>query len=198
MKLIVGLGNPGERYRETRHNAGRHLVESIARQYKLSFSKKKKLQASLVSFEWDGVPVVLAYPETFMNFSGEPVKKLVDSFGIVFRKDLLVVTDDYALPFGKLRLRSNGSDGGHKGLRSIHQALGSSDYPRLRLGIGKEGAPDESAQELLEDYVLSSFTFSEKREMESFWQKGVEACRLWAVSTVEQAMNVVNVGQTKG
>ncbi len=198
MKLIVGLGNPGDRYQETRHNAGRRLVESIARQYKLSFSKKKKLQASLVSFEWDGVPVVLAYPETFMNLSGEPVRNLADFFGIAFRKDLLVVTDDYALPFGTLRLRSRGSDGGHKGLRSIHQALQSLDFPRLRLGIGKEGVPDESTEELLEDYVLSPFASSEKREMESFWQRGVEACRLWAVSTVEQAMNVVNVGQTKG
>ncbi len=198
MKLIVGLGNPGDRYQGTRHNAGRLLVEFIARHYQLSFSKKKKLEVSVAFLEWEGVPVTLAYPETFMNLSGESVKRLVEHFGIPFRKDLLVVVDDFALPFGRLRLRSKGRDGGHKGLRSIHEALGSTGYPRLRLGIGDEPSLGHSPQEMLEDYVLSFFSVQEKEELEIFLQRGVEACRLWVTCPIEQAMNSVNGGQSKG
>ncbi|HXV27586.1 MAG TPA: aminoacyl-tRNA hydrolase [bacterium] len=197
MKLIVGLGNPGDRYRTTRHNAGRNLIEYIARRYGLSFSREKKLSAFAVCFEWEGIPVTFAYPVTFMNVSGEPVKRLANHFEVNFRKDLLVAVDDSAILFGKLRLRSRGSDGGHNGLKSIHQALGSVEYPRLRMGIGGAEMTDRCFAPPLEDYVLSSFNAREKKEMEAFFKRGLEACRLWVTCPIEKAMNIVNESKTQ-
>ena len=136
MKLIVGLGNPGAKYASTRDNIGRQLIESLARKQRVSFSKKKALQASVVEMDWEGRPVVLAYPETFMNVSGETISSLTQHFSINPQSHLLIAVDDFALPFAKLRLRSRGSDGGHNGLKSITQILGSSYYAMLRLVIG--------------------------------------------------------------
>ncbi len=191
MKLIVGLGNPGSGYSETRHNAGRMLVERIASKQSLKFSKKSALKASLASFDWGGEPAVIAYPETFVNASGEAVGRLVAHLKIVPQKDLLIAVDDVAIPYGTLRLRAKGSSGGHNGLKSVEAALGIPEYARLRLGVGL--SKEEVATELsLKEYVLAPFSRAEKAKMGSFLDQGLEACRLWVTQSITAAMNAVN------
>ena len=194
MKLIVGLGNPGDTYAHTRHNAGRLLVEYIAARESARFFKKKATPAFLAQTEWDKEEVLLAVPATFMNLSGEAVAPLLAHFKINPKKDLLAVVDDAALPFGRLRLRSRGSDGGHNGLKSIQQVIGSSDYARLRIGI----APGEDSEISLEEYVLSGFNAREKKVLPEILQKGYEACCLWATRPMAAAMNVINPLNKKG
>ncbi len=192
---MIGLGNPGSRFSETRHNVGRWFVESLARSHRLKFSKKKSLEASLVSFQWEGTELVLATPETFMNLSGEAVRRLVDHLEIDFQKELLIAVDDIALPLGRLRLRARGSDGGHQGLRSIHQSLASANYARLRFGIAP--AEGEAPLENIEDYVLSSFSGSEKKNLPDLFKKGEQTCRLWLSQSIEAAMNFINPRKNK-
>ncbi len=191
MKLIVGLGNPGSRYSETRHNAGRMLVERIASRHSLKFSKKSALGASLVSFDWDGEPAAIAYPETFVNASGEAVGRLVAHFRIAPQKDLLIAVDDVAIPFGTLRMRAKGSSGGHNGLKSIEAVLAGPEYARLRLGVGL-GKEETAVESPLKEYVLAPFTAIEKAKMGSFLDQGLEACRLWVTQSITAAMNAVN------
>lgn len=195
MKLIVGLGNPGDKYSDTRHNAGRCLVEFAAHYHRTSFSKKKALETSLVTVDWEGHPVTLAYPEIFMNVSGRTVEALIRHFQVDPQKDLLIAVDDIALPLGRLRLRAKGSDGGHNGLKSIHQALGSGAYPRLRLGIGH---PSEQSAQNVEEYVLSPFAAAEKKILKDVLEKGLEAFRLWASQPFSAAMNAVNQAKQRG
>ncbi len=190
MKLIVGLGNPGVRYSGTRHNAGRDLAGHIGKSEGLKWALKKSLQASLAKTCWGTQEIFLARPETFMNLSGEPVFRMVRHFSLDAAKDLLIVVDDVALPFGKLRLREGGSDGGHNGLKSINQLLATTVYPRLRVGIsplkpsGK--IPDMTA------FVLESFDREEKKAFKPVLEKAFEACRLWAGEPSAAAMNAVN------
>lgn len=193
MKLIVGLGNPGGEYARTRHNIGLRLIESIAVREHLKFSFKKSKKAAFTSTLWNGETVLLAHPLTYMNLSGEAVTALVRHWKIASARDLLVVVDDVALPFGKFRLRSEGSCGGHNGLASIEKHLGSRAYPRLRIGIGA-CEPDGAAsfQEPLRDYVLSFFKTSEEKKMKTLFEYGLEACRAWVLSPFSKAMNQVN------
>ena len=193
MKLIVGLGNPGEEYARTRHNIGRRLVEYIAAQEGLQFSSSKAKKTSSGSMIWDGETVHLAYLLTYMNLSGGPITSLISNLKIKAAKDLLIVVDDVALPFGKFRLRGEGSSGGHNGLESIEEHLGGREYPRLRIGIGAgepEGAP--SFPEELRDYVLSPFGASEEKKMKNLFERGLEACRAWVREPFEKAMSQIN------
>ena len=190
MKLIIGLGNPGIRYTGTRHNAGRLLVEFLAKSEGLKWRREKALQASVAKTLWGSEEVMLARPEVFMNLSGEPVSLLMRRTRVDASQDLLIVVDDVALPFGKWRLRGKGSDGGHNGLKSITLLLGSSVYPRLRMGI----APAESAEKIqdMAGYVLESFESREKTALSQVLEKGGEACRVWASKPMAAAMNIVN------
>ena len=189
MKLIVGLGNPGSRYSDTRHNAGRWFVEYAASisESSISFSKKKALLASLVSLEWKGQPVLLAYPEIWMNQSGEAIKALVKHFEIDPKKDLLVVVDDLALPLGKIRFRARGSDGGHNGLKSIRASLQTESYARLRIGIGPMN-PMLS----YEKFVLERFKVSEQKALKKIFAECLKACKIWMFESAQAAMNTVN------
>ncbi len=192
MKLIVGLGNPGDPYIRTRHNIGRRLVEFMAAQEKASFSSKRSQKAALADATWEA-PVHLAYPLTFMNLSGEAVAALVKYRKLDPSKDLLVVVDDVALPFGKLRLRGEGSAGGHNGLASIEAHLGTRAYARLRIGIGKGGEGlSLTSPEPLRDYVLGVFKPAEEKKMEALLSLGAEACKAWASEPLAQAMNRIN------
>ncbi len=191
MKLIVGLGNPGVRYSGTRHNAGRDLAGHIATREKLSWTQKKALQASVATTSWGDQEIILARPETFMNLSGESVSRLSRHFSVDISKDLLIVVDDVALPFGKLRLRASGSDGGHNGLKSVTATLGTPVYPRLRMGI----APLEPSAKIPDDmavFVLESFDREEKKAFKTVLEKCLEACRLWVGEPFAAAMNAVN------
>jgi len=193
MKLIVGLGNPGDEYARTRHNIGRRIVEFIAGEEKVKFASKKSQKAAVISLSWNGETLHLAYPLTYMNLSGEAIMSLVKYWKVAADKDLLVIVDDVALPFGKFRLRGEGSSGGHNGLASIEAHLGSREYPRLRVGIGPCEKITEAGSEVpLRDYVLSVFAAAEEKKMNVLLGNGMEACRAWAGEPLAKAMNRVN------
>lgn len=196
MKLIIGLGNPGAEYTHTRHNIGRRLIESIVERERAVFSFPKSLQAAVASTQWAGKAIYLAYPLIYMNLSGEAVAMLTAHFKIKSLDDLLIVVDDIALPFGKFRLRGEGSSGGHNGLLSIEECLESWEYPRLRIGIGtfedRHSEKSAGAKELLKDYVLSVFDSDEEKRMEELLTTGQKACRSWALEPLAKAMNWIN------
>jgi len=196
MKLIIGLGNPGKEYTRTRHNIGRRLVEFIAGEENVKLASKKSQKAAMATILWSDETVQLAHPLTYMNLSGEVVAWLVKYWKIAADKDLLVVVDDVALPFGKFRLRSEGSSGGHNGLASIEEHLGGRQYPRLRIGIGpredKITAKDAGACKPLRDYVLSTFSVAEEKRMRELLDKGAEACRAWASEPLAKVMSRFN------
>ena len=153
MKVVVGLGNPGKRYDRTRHNVGYAVVDILAAGTKAG-KAQNRFQARLVELAEDAGKVLLVKPETFMNLSGQSVRQVLDFYKLPL-EDLLVVCDDINLPLGKLRFRARGSHGGHNGLRNIQEHLGTTEYSRLRLGVG---APDEDAV----DHVLGAFRASER------------------------------------
>lgn len=187
-KLIVGLGNPGSAYTSTRHNIGRRVVETLAHEFRLSLRSSKSLRTHLAEGDQEGHSFILAYLDSYMNESGGRVKLLVDHFGIHFKTDLLIVVDDAALPFGRLRLRSSGQDGGHKGLRSIEAALGTKAYARLRVGI----APINPIEESLEKYVLSPFTRNEEKELDAILNRTAQTCRFWIIQPLQRVMDFAN------
>lgn len=192
MKVVTGLGNPGLKYKLTRHNVGRLLIEHMAEVFNVSLKKEKKVAASVATVEWDGEKVLLAYPEVYMNHSGESVAKLLHYYSEGEASEILVVVDDFALPFGKLRLRGKGSDGGHNGLKSIEAALGTRDYPRLRLGIAQSEEQPKLPNEPLERFVLGAFEKRELKELPNILERGLTACRRWVREPLQDAMNSVN------
>ncbi len=153
--LIIGLGNPGGKYEETRHNIGFKVVEAFAKECGAAFSLQK--QAEVAQAKFKGRSVVLIKPTTYMNLSGKAVNYYMQSEKIP-RENILVITDDLALPFGKLRMKMKGSDGGHNGLKDIQATLHSQEYTRLRFGVGSEFNKGQQV-----DYVLGEWS-SEERE----------------------------------
>ncbi len=195
MKLIVGLGNPGQTYQGTRHNLGREAVSFLGEQSSFVFSRKPAWMAVVAEGSWKSSPVALAWPETYMNVSGKAVAELVAAYNIAVETQLLVVVDDLALPFGKLRLRPAGSSGGHNGLKSIDAFLGNRPYARLRMGIGDpRQEPMPGGEVPAEKYVLAPFTPDEKRSLSGILERAADGCRLWFEEPVEKAMSVVNAG----
>ncbi len=164
MKLIVGLGNPGFSYSRNRHNIGFMCISHLARTQGIRFDRKQGY-ARTGCGEIDSSPVCLARPQTYMNVSGESVSRLVKSLGIK-PSDLIVIHDDLDLPAGKIRIRHGGSSGGHKGINSIIAHLGSRDFYRIRVGIGRppqlEGDSEDKEAAVI-DYVLSDFTPEERK-----------------------------------
>jgi PTH1 family peptidyl-tRNA hydrolase len=171
-------------------------LEFIATKEIAAFKAKKSLQASLATVRWRSETVHLAYPLTFMNLSGEAVALLVRYFELKSLQDLLIVVDDVSLPFGKFRLRSEGSPGGHNGLVSIEERLGSYEYPRLRIGIGASEvdnlAKEAGFREPLKDYVLSFFAPKEEKQMERLLTTGQKACYSWVLEPLTRVMTWVN------
>jgi len=191
LKLIVGLGNPGREYRETRHNVGFMIVDEIARRHGLSWSMApSQVPDAFVTKRYGTDALLLAKPLTYMNRSGEAVAALARYYDIA-AADLLIVIDEAALPFGKLRVRARGSAGGHNGLKSIIERLGSQDFPRLRLGVGRgDGRRD------LADHVLATFEPEERTELESVIAKAADAAEMFAVDDIFKVMNVYNPDPT--
>lgn len=183
-KLIVGLGNPGRQYAHHRHNVGFQCLDRLAQTHGLSFARQRA-KASLALGKIANVRVVLAKPLTYMNLSGQAVKPLVGFYRLSLA-DLLVIYDDLDLPLGTIRLRPEGGSGGHKGVRSIIEALGSQNFPRLRVGIGRP--PDNDAI----SYVLSDFTAEEQITLESVYEKVGAAVELFLQEGIEVAMNRYN------
>jgi peptidyl-tRNA hydrolase, PTH1 family len=184
--LIVGLGNPGREYENTRHNAGFLLVENLAKRWRIDWATEKKFQSAIGKIERDDRRVLLSKPNTFMNASGEAVGSLA-SFYDVPLKNLLIAVDDADLPMGTIRLRKNGSSGGHHGLESIEQHLGTREFARLKIGIGRQ----DGAREIT-DYVLGKFRANEKLLIEKVLAMAADQVECWLDSGIEKAMNQFN------
>ncbi|HEY73731.1 MAG TPA: aminoacyl-tRNA hydrolase [Thermoflexia bacterium] len=183
--LIVGLGNPGLKYAANRHNVGFHCVRSLASAHDLTFHKKQK-RARIAMGTVLGRRVIIAKPQTFMNESGRAVAALVRFYKVRLER-VLVVYDDLDLPLGAVRLRPEGGTGGHKGMRSIVDHLGSQSFPRLRIGIDRPpGRMDPAA------YVLQDFSMKEKPLLEETLGRAVAAIETWLGEGVEPAMSQYN------
>jgi PTH1 family peptidyl-tRNA hydrolase len=191
MKLIVGLGNPGREYRETRHNVGFMVVDEIARRHALSFAlAPSQVPDAFLAKKYGADPLLMAKPLTFMNRSGDAVAALARYYDVA-AGDLLVVVDEVALPFGRLRARSRGSAGGHNGLKSIVDRLGTTEFPRLRLGVGRGDARRDLA-----DHVLSKFEADERSALEEFIARAADAAEMFAVDGIGKVMNAYNPDAT--
>lgn len=180
--LIVGLGNPGEKYEETRHNIGFKVLDLFARQLDGKFSANKHAEVAEVKFK--GRTLILVKPTTFMNLSGKAVNYWMQSENIPV-ENLLVITDDIALPFGKLRMKAKGSDGGHNGMKDIQAILKTPEYPRLRFGVGNDFHPGRQA-----DYVLGEWDKPERLAL----QERLEVCAefIKSFTTIGIAMTMTN------
>jgi PTH1 family peptidyl-tRNA hydrolase len=189
MKLIVGLGNPGRSYARNRHNIGFICLSHFARTEGIKFDKKKGL-ARIGEGEVVGNEVVLARPQTFMNNSGKSVSRLVEKFDIDLN-DLIVIHDDLDLPLAKIRISLGSSSGGHKGINSIIQELGTQDFIRLRIGIGRPNKPEISEDDIIA-YVLSDFTPAEKRAIDKIIPTVGEAILCLLTDGLTPAMNRFN------
>lgn len=186
MKLIVGLGNPGEEYALTRHNMGFLVLEEFARRNGLKFKIHKRFNALISEGIIDGEKILLAMPQTFMNLSGNSVRPILGWLKIE-TSSMFVVMDDIALPLGAVRIRPKGSSGGHNGLNSIIDSIGTQEFPRMRLGIlGKRDVKN------LSDYVLRRFTKLEQKYLQEILKRSVEACECWIKEGIDATMNKFN------
>jgi PTH1 family peptidyl-tRNA hydrolase len=184
--LIVGLGNPGADYAKTRHNAGFLLVEKLAADWKCDWASERKFVARTAKSDRNGKRVLLAEPQTFMNLSGESVGALVKFYQLAPVK-ILVAVDDADLPFGEIRLRGNGSSGGHHGLESIESHLGTREFARLRIGIGRK----DGAREIT-NYVLGRFEKSENELLEKILSRAAAQIDCWLNDGLPKAMSLFN------
>ena len=185
--LIVGLGNPGADYKKTRHNAGFLLADYLARRWQAAWELEKKFNSRIARGAVLGSKVLLGQPQTYMNLSGEAVRALVDYYRIP-RSRVLLLVDDADLPLGEIRLRGKGSSGGHHGLESIEHQLGSRDYARLRLGIGRQSSEERQ----IKDYVLGRFTAAEFKFLECVLARAAEQVDCWLTAGIEMAMTKFN------
>lgn len=166
MLVIVGLGNPEKRYAMTRHNMGFIAIDRLAQELGVTFSAKSKFSSEIAKTKWCGEDVILLKPMTYMNLSGEAVVAVLNYFGGE-ASDLIAVVDDADLPFGELRFREKGGSGGHNGLRSIEECIGTQDYPRLRVGIGRSVGE-------LSHHVLSRFSQAEEQQLDQITEQVYE------------------------
>jgi len=186
LKVVVGLGNPGLKYRLTRHNIGFLVLDDLAKEYAGEFKKCSFFKAFKAQIRVNDQKILLVKPETFMNHSGLTVRS-------VFKKlngavdQMLVVVDDFQIPFGQLRLKLKGSHGGHNGLRSIQNHLQTSEYSRLRVGLG-----DPLNKDLITEFVLGKFTSAEQKKLPQIIHSSSDCIKLWAERGIEQAMEQFN------
>lgn len=187
MKLIIGLGNPGRQYQGTRHNIGFSTIDILARRHRIhvrSRRSKSLVGEGIIASE----EVVLSKPLTFVNLSGQAVGGLVRRYKLDM-KDVLVICDDVNLPLGRLRIRTSGSAGGHKGLKSVIHSLGTEDFVRIRIGIGSPAGH-------MVDHVLSRFQRNEREAVRHAIERAADSVETYLVSGIEQAMNQFNASET--
>jgi PTH1 family peptidyl-tRNA hydrolase len=185
--LVVGLGNPGERYAQTRHNVGFLAVERLLERCG-GAPFREKFSGRLAQIELAGDKLLVLEPQTFMNESGQSVGPAL-AFHRLAPSDLVVVHDELDLPFGDLRLKQGGGDAGHRGLRSVTAHVGSSDYARLRIGIGR---PPPEFQGDIVDFVLQGFPLADRAELSKVLDRAAEAIELVAEKGLPSAMNQIN------
>ena len=191
VKAIIGLGNPGREYERNRHNIGFQVIDLLAEKHGMRFDQRK-FRALLAKGRILGHDVILAKPLTFMNSSGEAVGPLAHFYKIE-PQDILVIADDLDIPQGRIRLRPMGSSGGHNGLKSIILHLGTEDFSRARIGIGRPPGSMDPA-----DYVLQDFTQDEEAVMTKVRGRAVEAIETWLEEGIEAAMNKFNIRRQEG
>jgi PTH1 family peptidyl-tRNA hydrolase len=185
VKVVVGLGNPGPKYERTRHNVGYVVVDELAT--RLGAGKPRlRLEANLAEASFGTEKVLLASPRTYMNESGRSIRQIVDFYGLSL-SDLILVCDDFNLELARLRMRSGGSAGGQKGLADTIRHLGTEEFPRLRIGIGRPPEHMDAA-----DFVLSRFRSNELKPMEEAIIRAAEGIEVWIRSGLNRAMNQVN------
>ena len=186
MKVICGLGNPGERYRLTRHNVGFRVVDLLADRWNMTGRGRVRDGAGLLEVHRPEPigRVLLVKPLKYMNLSGGPLRAALRQTDVDVTSELLVVADDIDLPLGRLRLRRSGSAGGHNGLRDIISAFGTSEFNRLRIGIGRAG---EAV-----DHVLAGFTADERELADEMVALGMDAAERWLRDGIDEAMNAFN------
>jgi peptidyl-tRNA hydrolase, PTH1 family len=187
LHLIAGLGNPGPEYAETRHNAGFLLADRLAARWKGSWRMERKFSARVARIERAGQRVILCEPQTFMNESGKAVGALARFYQLPAAR-ILVVVDDADLPLGQIRLRPEGSSGGHHGLESIEGQLGTRGYPRLRIGIGRRADDDRQ----ITGYVLGRFSAADRTVMDEVLDRAGRQVDCWLSDGIAKAMNEFN------
>ena len=190
MKLIVGLGNPGQKYILTRHNIGFLALDALLKQLSPSgsFKTENQFKSQICKLKWQGQDLLLVKPQTYMNLSGEAVQPIMNFYRIE-RPDLLVVHDDVDLPFGEFRFHIRRGAGGQNGVKNIHQMLGTDDYARLKMGVGRPADPRYSVA----DYVLGNFNEPED-SLAQFLSDGLDAIEYWIKNGTERAANQFNSG----
>jgi peptidyl-tRNA hydrolase, PTH1 family len=184
MKIVVGLGNPGAKYRGTRHNVGYAVIDSLAAASGVG-RFLERFQADVAEWTLGAEKVLLVKPLTFMNLSGRSVRQLIDFYQLPLL-DLLVVCDDVNLPLGKLRFRARGTHGGHNGLRDIQSHLGTTEYARLRIGVDAPGHED------MVNHVLGRFKPGERDVVEGAVAEAAQAVELWVHQGIQKCMNQYN------
>lgn len=183
MKIILGLGNPGLKYKFSRHNLGFLVVEAVAGEIKIKINQKSA-NYLFGQAKRNNQKLLLVKPTTFVNLTGQAVRLILAQTKIELA-DLLIICDDINLPLGKIRIRASGSDGGHKGLGSIIQSLGTEDFPRLRVGVGAAGGQ-------LTNYVLGRFSKQETEVVRETVAEAASCCRIWAKEGIVAAMEQYN------
>jgi PTH1 family peptidyl-tRNA hydrolase len=184
MKMIVGLGNPGKDYKDTRHNIGYMVLEELASRYPVE-KQESRFDAIIGHIRINSEKVLLVKPLTFMNLSGRSVQPLVHWHKLPL-EDMMVVFDDMDLPVGSLRIRANGGTGGHKGMASISERLASKEFSRTRVGIGRPERGEAA------DWVLGKFSRDEKEIMQSAVRHAADALETWVKMGIVEAMNTYN------
>ncbi len=184
--LLVGLGNPGKQYENTRHNAGFMAVDTIAQKHHVEI-KRIKFKGTVAECSLAGKKVLLLKPSTYMNLSGQSVQEAMNFYKLPPEK-VLILFDDINLDPGKLRIRRKGSDGGHNGMKNIIYLSGSDQFPRIKLGVGKKPHPDYN----LADWVLSRFSQQEQKELELALENAAAAAELIVRGEIDRAMNLYN------
>ncbi len=186
MFAIIGLGNPGKEYENTRHNAGFNSVDAIAKKYGIDISKnefKSKVGQGFI----DGQKVILVKPQTYMNNSGEAVREVVDFYKLDSTSEIMIIYDDISLDVGMIRVRDKGSAGGHNGIKSIIAHLGSEAFLRIRVGVGDKGENGD-----LVKHVLGTFKGDDETTIKESYEKAVDAATLILNDNLEKAMNIYN------
>jgi peptidyl-tRNA hydrolase, PTH1 family len=183
LRAIVGLGNPGPEYTETRHNAGFRLADHLVARWRLGPLRRGE-RARVAEGSWNGQTIRVVEPQTYMNRSGAAIAPLLDLPGFDPSRDLLILLDEVALPLGRFRLRGAGSAGGHNGLKSVEGVLRRQDYARLRIGVG----PRPAGFDELSDYVLDTFPREEREVLEGLLDPMADAVETWVDQGIEIAM----------
>lgn len=191
-KLLVGLGNPGQKYERTRHNIGFEIIDDLAKAWSIKLSDNKRFQGLVGETRGpSGDRLILLKPSTYMNRSGQSVRSVLDWYKLS-PNDVLVIYDDMDLPIGKLRLRLSGSAGGHNGMKSIISHLGTQDFPRLRLGISRANNAENQADRTVVGHVLGKFAPDERKVVDAAINLAGEAIEFSLRKGIEKTMSLYN------